>query len=189
MLEYWLNDYGTCPDLTWTQSGSDCWKNSEAVPAPFVPIAVVMNESIGLVGQVISGGADSVFLETNEAAYALAEPDNVLGLGESAGWNTVEFNVFGEGGGSQAVFNDDATIDVKILMSTVDQRTGAPRCSTDNLITVETNSLTVVEGSCCAKGGSPPRIEFLETNTATGVVPPFCLLNALAPLLRASTML
>jgi len=62
-------------------------------------------------------------------------------------------------------------------MDLLGSSTGSPTCFR-NGTTFETNSLTLVEGSCCAVGGSgsaAPSLTFLESNG--GATAPFCLLN------------
>jgi hypothetical protein len=67
-------------------------------------------------------------------------------------WQEAEFNVFGDGGGDQAVFNTGSTV---VVRTGVDSgTTSAPSCD-DKGFTGESNCLTLVQ-PCNRIGGGPP---------------------------------
>jgi hypothetical protein len=82
----------------------------------------------------------------------------VVDLGTA--WNSAEFNIFGDGGGSQAKFNKGSSITVEIGLR--DGSKTAPTCQADDGTTGETNNLTL--GKCSTSGGSVPAVKFTEAN-------------------------
>jgi uncharacterized protein (TIGR03437 family) len=132
---------------------------------------------------------DVVVLYTEPAGGAGAQimasgQESVLGL--AGNWNTAEFNVFGYGAGSAAIFNADnsgATIAVQVSIN--DGTANAPTCiwAGSGRFTTESNSLTLMPevpdktgvvdpalATCLpfygenAGGTALPSIEFLESN-------------------------
>jgi uncharacterized repeat protein (TIGR03803 family) len=162
-MQYWLLGWGstTCPN-NWTfynNSGDlECYRNSSMVAAP-------VQTAAGLAGLILTGqangGQDAVTLYTPITGniWAVGQ-DSVLNLEQ--GWNTAEFNIFGDGNGTQAVFNPGSTITVKT--SIANGTTNAPICvSNGNGFTGETNSLTLLP-PCSSSGGALPAIQFTESN-------------------------
>jgi hypothetical protein len=84
--------------------------------------------------------------------------DSVVDL--ATDWKASEFNIFGDGNGSEAVFNTGSTIKVKIAVT--DGSTSAPTCEPDAGTTAETNNLKLK--SCTASSGATPAIAFKESN-------------------------
>ncbi|HLK90362.1 MAG TPA: VCBS repeat-containing protein [Polyangia bacterium] len=99
---------------------------------------------------------------------------NMLDLNEH--WTDAEFNVVGNGGGSQIAFNQGSTLAVQVLTSSVVPSTAAPSCGGDGT-TGETNSLNLVLTSCCPIGGASPGIQFMESNVP-GQTAPACAQEA-----------
>jgi hypothetical protein len=77
-------------------------------------------------------------------------------------WTEAEFNVFGNGNGSQARFNADSTIVVRTSV------TGSVPTAILDGTTAETNNLTLAIPPCQVNsiGGAPPAIFFTESNAA-----------------------
>src|SRR5436305_1108016 len=71
-----------------------------------------------------------------------SDPPGHLSL--SGAWNASEFNIIGDGGGSQAVFNRGASVTVEITATS--GSTAAPKCVANAGTTGETNNLTL--GTC-----------------------------------------
>ncbi len=154
-MQYWLIDYGpTCPAGGWMAYGGDCYRNSSAVSVPALPIAQLAN--LKLTGSAAAGGTDRFVMTTATQAYSTSGRDSVVDL--AAAWNAAEFNVVGDGGGSQAKFNKGAAITVSVALQ--DGGTAAPACASQSGTTGETNNLTL--GACSAKGGATPAITFTE---------------------------
>jgi hypothetical protein len=155
-MQYWLIDYNaTCPSGGWMKYSTDCYRNSAAVGVP----AEVITElsTLKLSGTAISNGTDTLVFTTSTRAYTTTGSDSVVDLG--AFWNASEWNVIGDGGGSQAVFNKGTSITVNIALT--DGSTAAPTCEAHDGTTGETNNLTL--GACTASGGATPSVQFTES--------------------------
>lgn len=154
-LEVWLIDYGfTCPS-GWGSYSNDCYLNSDQVNVPDQTLAELAD--LQLSGAAVSGGNDTVKLTTSSKAYAVTLADSVVDL--AGNWNTAEYNLFGDGGGSEADFNAGTKITINIQLQ--DGSTNAPICETDGF-TLETNNLGL--DRCRAAGGTNPSITFKESN-------------------------
>jgi hypothetical protein len=154
-MEVWLIDYGfTCPS-GWGQYVNDCVLNSNQVNVPTQTLAELADIQVS--GAAVAGGNDTVKLTTSSKAYAVTMEDSVIDLAQ--GWNTAEYNIFGDGGGSQADFNTGTKITIKIQLK--DGSTSAPVCENDGF-TLETNNLGL--DGCKAAGGKKPSISFTESN-------------------------
>ncbi|MGD0190011.1 MAG: hypothetical protein ABSD74_04640 [Rhizomicrobium sp.] len=154
-MQYWLINYdATCP-AGWNSDGGDCYKNSSAVAAPLQVIKQL--KYLSLSGTAVSGGLDTVVLTTKTDAYTTTGEDTVTYL--SGYWTASEFNIVGDGGGSQAVFNAGTKITDQIDVT--DGLTTAPTCESNAGTTGETNNLNL--GACTAAGGATPSISFLES--------------------------
>jgi hypothetical protein len=156
-MQYWLINYGdTCPSGGWMQYQGSCYMNSAAVSVPDDTISDLPNMT--LTGSAVSGGTDTLtFFDGNEA-YTTTGDDSVVDLGTA--WQASEFNVIGDGGGSEADFNSGTSITVNVSLT--DGTSDAPTCAADSGTTGETNNLNL--GSCSASGGSSPSIQFTESN-------------------------
>jgi hypothetical protein len=108
-------------------------------------------------GAAVAGGDDTVKITAAKEAYAVTMPDSMIDL--AGNWTTAEYNIFGDGGGSEAVFNTGTTIKVKIRLH--DGSTNAPSCITDGF-TLESNNLGL--NTCKAAGGKTPSITFSESD-------------------------
>lgn len=164
-IQYWLFPYSgaACP-AGWAASSGGCVTNSTPVSGPSVAIANLT--LITLTGQA-SGGTDTIIVDTGGGGAPLTATRTDTTLDLQASWNVSEFNIFGNGGGSQAVFNPGSTLDVET--SITDGTSSAPTCLSQSH-TAETNNLNLadVTGSttqlvCCPYPGSP-KIQFMETN-------------------------
>ena len=79
-------------------------------------------------------------------AYKTTGEDSVVYL--STGWKESEFNIVGDGGGSEADFNSGSSITVKSAVT--NGTTNAPICASNAGTTGETNNLNL--GSCTGDG-------------------------------------
>ncbi len=154
-MQYWLINYGSkCPSGGWMSYSGDCYRNSSAVSAPLQKIKQLKN--LKMSGSAVSGGIDTVTFTTAKDAYSTTGNDSVVGL--AGYWNASEWNIIGDGGGSEAVFNKGTSITVNIAVT--DGLTAAPTCQGNDGTTGETNNLNL--GSCTASGGSTPSVKFTE---------------------------
>jgi hypothetical protein len=154
-IQFWLLDYGTPCPAGWGSYFGDCYRNGAAAEVPDQPIT-------NLGGMSVTGTdtptVDTAILQTPAGAYSAATTDSTLDL--SADWNTVEFMVGGDGGGSQANFNAGATITVQTV--THNGTTNAPTCVSEGF-TAETNNLTLV-GTTAYTPGAAPSIRSTQSN-------------------------
>lgn len=171
-IEYWLIDYGSsrrskCPSgfinggADAEGPGVDCVQNTPAALVATGQIPITDLASLKLSGSAISGGTDSATATFGTTAYTATVKDSYTDI--ASGWSQAEFNVFGNAGGSEAVFNSGVSLTAKVAVT--DKSTTAPTCvspSKDDGTTGETNNLTL--GSCTATGGSSPYIQFTETH-------------------------
>jgi hypothetical protein len=157
-MQYWLIHYtgGTvhCP-AGWNSFSSDCWKNSAAISVPQEPVTDL--KRMNLSGNAVSGGLDTLVYTDGGNAYSTTGQDSVMYL--SAGWTGSEFNIIGDGGGSQADFNAGTALIVEIDLT--DGTTNAPTCQAHDGTTGETNNLNLK--ICTATGGSIPKVSFKES--------------------------
>jgi hypothetical protein len=160
-MQYWLIHYtGTgvsCP-AGWNSFSTDCWKNSNGVSVPQEPITDL--SKITLSGTGVAGGIDTINFTDDTHSYSVTGQDSVMFL--AAGWMGSEFNVIGDGGGSQANFNAGTKLTVR--MDVTDGSLAAPVCQADDGTTGETNNLNL--GACKAKkgkGAKLPSVQFVES--------------------------
>jgi hypothetical protein len=156
-MQYWLINYGnTCPSGGWMQYQGSCYMNSAAVSVPDEPITDLGNMS--LTGSAVSGGTDTLTFTDGTEAYTTSGNDSVVYL--ATAWQASEFNIIGDGGGSEATFNAGSSMTVNVSLT--DGSTDAPTCAANAGTTGETNNLTL--GSCSASGGSTPSIQFTQSD-------------------------
>lgn len=157
-MQNWLIGYGSsrCPSGFASDGEGDCYGNSQAALPPDIPPADLA--SLKLTATATSGGNDTAVVTYDGDAYSTSQKDSTLYISQV--WNTGEFNVVGDAGGSEAEFNSGASITVNLAVS--DGSTSAPSCVADSGTTGESNNLNL--GSCTASGGSTPSIKFTESN-------------------------
>ena len=139
-----------------TSAYNGCYKNSGAEDVPSV--SATQLASLKLSGYVVTNGYDTATFTDGTTAYAVSEANSTLDI--SYVWNESEFNVVGNGGGSQAQFNVGASVTVELRVS--DGSTTAPACAADAGTTGEINNM-ILSASCSAYGGTYPYIEFSES--------------------------
>jgi hypothetical protein len=156
-MQYWLIGIGKCPKgAGWGSDGEgDCYKNSAAVSVP--TIAITDLSQLKMSGTAVNGGKDTLVFTNGTEAYTTNGADTVADL--ATAWTASEFNIIGDGGGSEAVFNKGTSVTVKVAVT--NGTTNAPECVANDGTTGETNNLTL--GSCSATGGASPYVEFTES--------------------------
>jgi hypothetical protein len=155
-MQYWLINWDTTCPSGWNSFDSDCYKNSAAVTVPKEVISKL--KTLEISGAAAKGGLDTLIMYVGTKAYKTTGKDSVVYL--ATGWKESEFNIVGDGGGSEANFNSGSSITVKIAVS--NGTTKAPTCAANAGTTGETNNLNL--GKCSGTGGSKPYIEFVESN-------------------------
>jgi hypothetical protein len=148
-IEYWAmgNDAASCPapwnyypayDAAGVFVENDCWMDAPAVSVPVVPPADLA--SVQLSGAVSPTGDTVTFTYGNNAPITATGPDTFkLGTnGDYANdvgawsWTSAEFNIFGQGGGSNVTLNTFANLTVQITANegpmSDDQAVDIPTC-------------------------------------------------------------
>lgn len=151
-IQYWLLTYETTCPPGWTSDGiGDCYINStQAASVPAQTIATL--GQLTVTGAAASGGGlDSIVLASGNTLYSAMGNDYFPDLGQN--WQSAEFNVFGNGNGSQAAFNTGSTIVVRTSVN--GGTTSAPSCVADGF-TAETNNLTLVSTPSVVSGSALP---------------------------------
>jgi hypothetical protein len=171
-VQYWLYNTGaTCPALpSWALGGQPpgtpwngpfggpCWFNG---PMTYVP-PLTAADLPGLIMKATAGSNDTVTLSTTSGVMKGYSEKNVLTL--SKAWTETEFNVFGDGGGTEATFASPTTLVVNLQIA--DGFPTAPTCVANGGSTGETNSLTLSGTPTVIPVESQPSIEFTETNVS-----------------------
>ena len=135
-MQYWLIDYGASCPATWNSFQGSCYTNSSATTFVGGTLSASELATTELSGSVVSGGNDAVELSNGSQATIVKNADSVLTLSQS--WNTTEFGVFGDGGGTQAKFGKKTTLEETTTL--VGTSRVAPTCVSDGF-TGETNNL------------------------------------------------
>jgi hypothetical protein len=162
-MQYWLINYdATCPS-GWNTFGEDCYTNSPASTYSSGPLTAADLASVKFVGSAKSGGDDQVSLSAGPGtATMVSNNDDMVDLAKS--WNTTEFDVFGDGGGGQANFGANTTLEAQTSLVETSQL--APTCTLEGF-TGETNNLNL-SGTPALGAEESPTIESAQTNgTAT----------------------
>jgi hypothetical protein len=186
-IEYWLLDYNAdathpCPGSFWqpTDLPQHCVLDSDqSTRGSAIDVSNLSNVALHA---YIANGSDNVELLVGGVRQLGFSADAAV-LNLAQGWNEAEYNIFGDTGGSVALFNQDgATVGVRVEVSS--GTTASPLCI-NNGYTGEGNNLNLEPGSCCpfgATGSTPPAIQFRETNVSPMPGSPFCLLNDITPI-------
>ncbi len=162
-MQYWLINYdATCPS-GWFSDGSDCYTNSSVSSLPGGPLTAQDLATVKLVGSATSGGQDKVSLSVGSGqATLVTNSDSKIHL--AAAWNTTEWDVFGDGGGGEAFFGTDTTLQPQTVLTTTIH--AAPTCVKEGF-TAETNNLKLAKTT--ALGSEPsPTMASKQTNGTSG---------------------
>jgi len=117
--------------------------------------------------------ADASNTVDNVIATVSGTANHEPGLNEfpdlSSNWTEVEFNIFGDGGGSQVVFDPNTTLEVRT--SVASNTTLGPGCAFQSF-TGESNNLTLVATTSNPPKGNLPSLVFTETNVGSPTTAP-----------------
>jgi hypothetical protein len=176
-IEYWLLNYGVhngCPsgfddigpDLV--GPGDDCVQNTPATEIYNGQLPITDLADLSLSGSATANGIDEATVTYGGEAYKATVPDSNTDI--ASVWNQAEFNVVGNSGGSQAEFNNGASIILHVAVT--DGSANAPTCALNSGTTGESNNLNFVPSNnspvCCPFGGASPGIVFMESNATIG---------------------
>jgi hypothetical protein len=170
-VQYWLEYYNaTCPG-GWTtyifpSNPSDiyCYTSSMGVSLTVgTPPAADLSD-LTLTGKAPAGGTDAVVMTDGGVAVGTdTDPDSLLDLGNN--WNTAEFDVFGDGWGSEATFSPGT--DLKVRVTTHSGSKSAPTCVMASF-TGESNSLSLSGAPTIVNPAPSPAMVSDQNTSPTG---------------------
>jgi hypothetical protein len=148
-MQYWLIDYdASCPS-GWNTYSEDCYTNSSA--SEVTSLTAQQLATVSLSATAASGGNDAVSLSVGSGqAVTVTGKDSKVDL--AAYWNTTEWGVFGDGGGSAADFGSSNTLEAQTVLTSTS--TSAPSCVKEGF-TGETNNLTLAATPALGSESSP----------------------------------
>jgi hypothetical protein len=155
-IEYWLlgyySIYGQCPTLglvNWNvHVNTDCWATTLLTSTGSQSPANLGSYSL-MGGTVVSGSYDdNVQFCNSSTCYSYVLPGTVLNL--ASGWVQAEFNVFGQGNGSQANFVPTTGNTFGIYDDVILSPITSPNCTPHTTATVESNNMYL--GGCSTGG-------------------------------------
>jgi VWD domain-containing protein len=182
-IQYWLETYGPSGTLCPTPRGASCVQGFSStdgwcpfsfttggevycvVNAPGSTTAAAVPASsleelkvTGAVAGVDGNPLDSLAITVGSTVSPMNGSNYFPNL--SSHWQIAEFNVFGDGGGDQAVFSSGTTI---VVRAGVDSgTTNGPLCDAASF-TGESNNLTLENSPPSAMKGSMPALVFSES--------------------------
>ncbi len=160
-MQYWLINWDNPCPAGWAKYSTDCYTNSAAVTAPLEVITDLKKLKLtgsAKLGTAKKAGIDTLVFTAGTDAYSTTGADTVVDL--ATAWTESEFNIIGDGDGSQATFNSGSSLTVKVAVTNGTKN--APTCASDAGTTGETNNLNL--GSCTGTGAATSYIEFTESN-------------------------
>jgi hypothetical protein len=159
-MQYWLINYdATCPS-GWFSYSSDCYTNSNASTVSTVTAAQLA--TVNLTGSATSGGQDGVSLSVGSGhATSVTNSDSEVDL--AAFWNTAEWGVYGDGGGSEANFGANTTLEAQTVLTT----TSTSATCVEEGFTGETNNLKLTTTPALGSESSPT-MATKQTNGSSG---------------------
>jgi hypothetical protein len=163
-IQYWMINFNNPCPAGWNTFGGDCWRNSTNSATPPAQTIAALGQMVvdGAVAGVGGNPDDAVTFTVGGMAFS-ASGDNVF-PDLTNGWNISEFNVVGDGGGSEATFGAASTITVR---TAVNSGMGAVPPTCDQVgFTGETNNLTLVTAPALINDVNWPSIVFTQTNNA-----------------------
>jgi hypothetical protein len=160
-MQYWLINYdATCPS-GWFSYSSDCYTNSNAATVSTLTAAELA--TVNLAASAASGGLDGVSLSVG-SGHATSVTNNDSKVDLATFWNTAEWGVYGDGGGSAANFGSNTTLQAQTALTATSN--SAPTCVEEGF-TGETNNLKL--SSTPALGTeSSPTMATRQTNGTSG---------------------
>jgi hypothetical protein len=166
-IQDWLvatkpSGFSNCPPgKGWENLGIGCVQNS-----PFGVYLPNLNVT-DLASAILTGDADpsgdSIYMTIGKKAYGMknVQGDGITDLSQH--WQGSEFNIIGNGGGDEAIFNSGSKISVSIQAN--DGSKDAPTCPSQSGTTGETNNLFLVKAPK-AKVLKYPSVEFAMSSKA-----------------------
>ena len=158
-MEYWLLDYNAKCPKGWTRYSVACYRNSPASKFAGGRIPAAGLATTKFLGSAVTGGNDEVSLSNGLGKATLVSArDSVVHLAKM--WNTAEFDVFGDGAGSEADFGPNTTIESQTTLQATSL--AAPTCVKEGF-TAETNNLNLTHTPAVGSEASPTLV-YEQTN-------------------------
>jgi hypothetical protein len=159
-MQYWLINYdATCPS-GWNAYSADCYTNSSA--ADVSTLTASQLATLQMTGSATSGN-DGVSLSVGSGqATSVTNSDSEIGL--AAHWNTTEWGLYGDGGGTEAYFGANTTLQAQTALTATSS--AAPSCLAQGF-TGETNNLTLTSTPALGTESSPTMAS-RQTDGTTG---------------------
>lgn len=160
-MQYWLINYdATCPSGWYTYS-TDCYTNSNAATVSTLTAAELA--TVNLTATAASGGNDAVSMSVGSGkATSVSNSDSKVDL--ATYWNTAEWGVYGDGGGSEANFGSSTTLQAQTALTATSN--SAPSCVEEGF-TGETNNLKLTTTPALGSESSPT-MATRQTNGTSG---------------------
>jgi hypothetical protein len=119
-------------------------------------------------------GGDGVVLAVGTKMYGVKkiQGDGLTDLSEN--WKIAEFDVFGNAGGSEAIFNQGTSLTVSVEANTSPYK-AKPTCALSTSTTAESNNLTFVAPPPSPPLQEYPSIVYSESNPAPVGSTPACV--------------
>ncbi len=163
-VQYWLLNYdftpftAPCPGA-WMPYGGYCYQSAQTSTTTFPMQA----QATDLQNMSVSG-SPGVGVTVYWSGSMIGAPDSGIIPDLASKWFDAEFNVFGDGGGGEAVFSGNTTITVRTEVETGTNI--VPTCVVGSY-TGETNNLNLVSTPTMEPKKQYPSIIFDEGNAAT----------------------
>lgn len=160
-IQYWLISPGASCPSGWSPVVGDCVQNApSAVDGPSGGVTIADLGDMKITGAGASGGSLTLYV----GGFIKSVPGGSVIPDLASNWGAAEFNVFGDGGGGQAVFNSGSTM---VVRTQVDTGTNiAPDCVINGW-TAETNSLDLVSTPTIVPKAQYPSIVFDQSNVSS----------------------
>jgi len=169
-IQNWLNEYDApCPSAAWTEDPLYghiyCFIDSPgagALTALGPTAGQLASDMVTITGSATGGGMDTMVMTDGGSAVGNnTQPDSVLNL--AGHWDGAEFNIFGDGFGTEATFSAGTNLGVGLAVHLTG---GTPYCA-DTSYTGETNNLNL-QPDPVLSGGPAPSMAFGEASSAAG---------------------
>jgi hypothetical protein len=148
-MQYWLINYNASCPSGWFSVSPDCYTNSASTTVN--ALTAKQLASVDLSGSAVSGGNDAVTLSVGSGtATKVTGKDTKIDLAKF--WNTTEWGVYGDGGGSGATFGSQATLEAQTALTSTSS--SAPSCVVEGF-TAETNNLNLAATPALGSESSP----------------------------------
>lgn len=161
-MQYWLIDYNNSCPSGWFTDSNDCYTNSAETSLGGTALTAKSLATLSLTGSAKAGGNDQVQVINGGKATRATGKDTKIDL--AAHWNTTEWDLFGDGGGGEAFFGKNTTLEAVTTITATSS--AAPSCVVDGF-TAETNNLSLAATPALGSAASPT-IGTKQTNGTTG---------------------